>query len=70
MKCFSSSTEEIEQKIHVHFNVHFYITLVSIQIGRKPVPGLNILVLRCLKKHTGFFLHSYFSQLDLIEISP
>lgn len=46
------------------------ITLVSIQIGRKPVPGLNILVLRCLKKHTGFFLHSYFSQLDLIEISP
>lgn len=24
MKCFTSSTEEIEQKIHVHFNDHFY----------------------------------------------
>lgn len=65
MKCFSSSTEEIEQKIHVHFNVHFYN--FSFYTNRKKASARAE---HCLKKHTGFFLHSYFSQLDLIEISP
>lgn len=69
MKCFSSSTEEIEQKIHVHFNVHFYN--FSFYTNRKKASArAEHSCFQMFEETYGFFLHSYFSQLDLIEISP
>lgn len=69
MKCFSSSTEEIEQKIHVHFNVHFYN--FSFYTNRKKVSArAEHSCFEMFEEAYGFFLHFYFSHLDLIEISP
>lgn len=69
MKCFSSSTEEIEQKIHVHFNVHFYN--FSFYTNRKKASArAEHSCFQMFEETYVFFLHSYFSQLDLIEISP
>lgn len=60
MKCF----EEIEQKIHVHFNDHFYN--FSFYTNRKKASARA--------EHTCFEMfeetYGFFSQLDLIEICP
>lgn len=61
MKCF----EEIEQKIHVHFNVHFYN--FSFYTNRKKASARA--------EHSCFEMfeletYGFFSQLDLIEICP
>lgn len=64
MKCFTSSTEEIEQKIHVHFNVHFYN--FSFYTNRKKASARA--------EHSCFEMfeetYVFFSHLDLIEICP
>lgn len=70
MKCFSSSTEEIEQKIHVHFNVHFYNFSFYTNRKKASARAEHSCFQMFEETYVVVFLHSYFSQLDLIEISP